>query len=195
MTTLITRLYADAETAQSVAAALVGGGIDAASITVLGTADASAMMAARVSAASAAVYAAAMTPGQALVVVEVGFNPVGAARKAMKIVGRTPSVACCLQDEDAYIAEFADPSFANHVLPGAPLMMSNCFARLPHGHIFGTNPVIHSRERTSAMRGGGYMSRVFWPMKLVSTPKTRTSAMSGGMLMSSMFGLATLYRR
>jgi BCD family chlorophyll transporter-like MFS transporter len=43
--------------------------------------------------------------------------------------------------------------------------------------------------------GGAYMSKSFWPMKLVSTPATKRSAISGGMLMSSMFGLATIYHR
>ena len=195
MTTIITRLYADTATAHAVAAALVAGGIDAGDVTVIASADTGAMKAARVNLASAAKYAAAMTGGQALVVAEVGFNPVGAARKATKIVGRTASIDCGVADEEMYEQESVDPAYANRVMKGAPLLMTNPFARPSHGHILGANPVLPSRPRTSAMRGGGYMSRMFWPMKLVSAPRTSTSAIRGGKLFSQMFGLAMLYRR
>ena len=100
MTTIITRLYADDATAQSVVAALVRGGIDADSITVFHSADAATLKAARVDATAAAAYAAALIGGRALVLAEVGFNPIGAARKAIKIVGRTPSVDLGLAEED-----------------------------------------------------------------------------------------------
>ena len=60
MTTIITRLYADKATADTVAAALVSGGMTQDSITVIGKADAAAMKAARVPLDSAAKYAAAM---------------------------------------------------------------------------------------------------------------------------------------
>lgn len=195
MTTIITRLYADDATAQSVVAALVNGGLDADSIQVIKAADPAAMIAARIDPAAAAAYAAAMTGGQALVVVEAGFNPVGAARKAMKIVDRTPAIKCGVADENAYVVELPDPAFANRVMAGAPLLMTNRFARLSHGHIFGSNPVMASPTKTSAMRGGAYMSKMFWPMKLVSESKTKTSAIHGGKLMSSMFGVSLLYRR
>jgi hypothetical protein len=191
MTTIITRLYADDATAQSVVAALVAKGIDEDSIQVIGSADIAAIKAANVDATSAAAYSAAMTGGQKLVVVEVGFNPQGAARKAIKTVSRTPSINVGLSSEDNYIEESLDPAFANSVMDGSPLLLTNSFVRLPHGHIFGSNPVIHSRPRSSAIRGGAYMV----PMTRISTPKTKSSAIRGGKLISSLFGLGTLYHR
>lgn len=195
MTTIITRLYADDAAAQAVVSALVSGGIGADSIHVIGTADPAAMVAAQVAPQAANAYSAAMTGGQALIVVAVGFNPMGAARKAIKIVGRTPSISCGVAEENAYVQEAMDPAYANRILKGAPLMLTNSYGRMPQGHIFGSNPILASRPRTSAIRGGAYMSKMFWPMKLVSTSRTSTSAISGGMLMSRMFGLATIYHR
>jgi hypothetical protein len=195
MTTIITRLYADDATAQSAVSALVSGGIDADWIQVIKTADMGAMTAARIEAAAAAAYAAAMTGGQALLVVTAEFNPVGAARKAIKILSRMASVNAGVANEEVYVEELMNPDFANKSMEGSPLLLTNKFARTSHGHIFGSNPVSPSRPRTSAMRGGGYMSKAFWPMKLVSTPGTKTSAIAGGKLFSSMFGISLLYRR
>lgn len=195
MTTIITRLYADKATADTVAAALVSGGLTADTITVIGHADATAMNAARVPSASAAKYVAAMTGDQALLVAEVGFNPVGAARKAAKIVGRTASINCGVQDEDAYIAESVDPAYANSVIKGGALMLTNEHGSLPHGFILSKNPISRNRPKSAVMRGGAYMSKSFWPMKLVTTPSSKRSAISGGKLMSSIFGLGTIYHR
>jgi hypothetical protein len=87
------------------------------------------------------------------------------------------------------------PVYATSVMKGNPLLLTNSYVRLPHGHIFGNDPIIHGKTKTSAMRGGGYMSKMFWPMKLVSTGRTSTSAIHGGKLMSSMFGIGTIYHR
>jgi hypothetical protein len=152
---------------------------------------AAAMKSARVADASAAAYGKAMQAGHSLVVVEAGFNPVGAARKAMKILAKHPSVDVGLASEDDYIEEIADVSNRGTLMAGNPLVMSNNFARPPHGHILGSNPISPSRPRTSAIAGGAYMSKAFWPMKLV-TSKTTNSAMSGTWLLSSLFGLPTI---
>lgn len=195
MTTIITRLYADKATADTVAAALVSGGIMQDSITVFGNADVAAMKAARVPLDSAAKYAAAMQGGKTLLVVEAGFNPVGAARKAAKIVNRAASIDCGVYEEDAYISESVDPAYATSVIKGGALMMTNEHASLPHGFILSKDPISRNRPKSAVMRGGAYMSKSFWPMKLVLTPAAKRSAMSGGMLMSSMFGLGTIYHR
>jgi hypothetical protein len=191
MTTIITRLYSTESAAQAVVAALDAAGVAAESITVLTSADTGAMMAARVPQARAAGYASHMTGGQALVVAAVGFNPVGAVRKAIKIMDRTASLA----GADDYIVEYPDAVMKNNLLAGNPLVMSNSYSKPPHGHIFGANPVMSSPTKTSAMRGTRHMSRAFWPMKLVATPECKSSAWAGGGLMSSMFGLPTLIRR
>lgn len=99
-----------------------------------------------------------------------------------------------LADEDVYIREDPQMELSGRVLRGTVLYMSNPHRSLRHGHILGRNPVIHSRPRTSAIRGGAYISTRFWPMKLVSKPKVRTSALRGTWLLSSLFGLPTIIR-
>jgi hypothetical protein len=198
MTTIITRLYSDQATARTVQSALLQAGQDQDTIQII-TRDAmggaeAAMRAARVPAPSAAAYAAAMSSGEALVVVHAPFNPMGTARDAIKIVNRHPSIKVGLGDEDVYIREYASTQVSGNVLTSHPLIMSNPFGRPSHGHILGNNPIIHSRERTSAIRGGSYMSRFFWPMKLLSRAKDGTSAIQGGFLFSNMFGIPLLAR-
>jgi hypothetical protein len=78
------------------------------------------------------------------------------------------------------------------VMSGTVFYMSNPHRSATHGHILGSNPILASKPRTSAMAGGGHMSRMFWPMKLVSAPKERSSASRGGFLVSKMFGIPTL---
>lgn len=194
MTTIITRLYSD-EAAAAAVAALDRGGIDADSIRTIAAGEGAmaAMKAARVGAQAAAVYGRAMQAGQSLVVVEAGFNPIGAARKAAKILARHPSVDVGLASEEEYIEESVNIETHGSVIKGGRLVLSNPFARPSHGHILGARPVKSSPTKTSAIRGGAYMSKAFWPMKLV-TGKSSHSAMSGTFLMSNLFGLPTVIR-
>lgn len=196
MTTIITRLYSDPSAANAAMAALVNSGQDEDTIHIITVSTAggagAAMKAARIGTVSAAAYVRAMTGDQALLVVQAPFNPIGTARNAVKILNRHPAMNVGLDDEDVYLREYPTVQASNNLLANNPLLMSNPFRRLPHGHIFGNDPIIHSKPRTSAMRGGGFMSRFFWPMKLVTTPKRGSSAIRGGFLVSSMFGLPLL---
>lgn len=196
MTTIITRLYADQATARAVVAMLLQKGQDEDTIDIitrdtLGGPEA-AMRAARVPAASAAAYVSAMTGREALVVVAAPFNPIGTAREAIRVVNRTPAIKVGLADEDVYLREAPRPDIARNLLAGEPLIMSNPHSRPSHRHILGSNPIIAGKPRTSAIRGGAYMSRFFWPMKLVSASRERSSAIPGGGLVSSLFGLPTV---
>jgi hypothetical protein len=196
MTTIITRLYKDLATAQGVASELLSAGHDAATVEVIGRdGDGSAearMAAARVPKGSVAAYAAGVAKGAALLVVRAPFAPMGTARHAIRVVNRTPAVNVGLADEDVYIREQPAYDKADKVLPGTVFYMSNPHRSLTHGHIMGSNPILASKPRTSAIAGGAYMSTKFWPMKLLSAPKERDSAIRGGWLVSSMFGIPTL---
>lgn len=198
MTTIITRLYADAAAAQSVVAALLAEGHSSATVQVItkdgaGSA-ADRMHAARVGAASARAYAGPVGEGRALLVVAAPFAPMGTALNAIRTVNRFPSINVGLADEDVYIRDEPQVNLSGQVLQGTVFFMSNPHRSLPQGHILGSNPIIHSRPRTSAIRGGAYISTKFWPMKLVSKPKEGTSALRGTWLLSSLFGIPTLIR-
>ena len=198
MTTIITRLYSDRSAAAAAEASLLSYGLDQGIIQIV-TADSAggafaAMKAARVPAGSASSYLGAMTGDQALLIVEAPFNPVGTAKTAMKVLNKHPAMDVGVADEDFYLHEYPSAQYSNSVMKDHPLMLSNPFRKLPHGHILGENLIIQSKTRTSALRGGGYMSKMFWPMKLISAPKARTSAMQGGFLFSSLFGLPLLFK-
>ncbi len=196
MTTIITRLYSDPAAASAAMAALLDDGQDEDTIQVItgSTAGgaAAAMKAARISSVPAAAYGEALTGDRALLVVQAPFSPIGTARNAMKVLRKHPAMDVGLDDEDEYLRENAGEQYSRSILETHPLLMSNPFRRLPHGHIFGNNPIIHSKDRTSAIRGGGHMSRFFWPTRLVSAQKQRSSAIRGGFLFSSLFGLPLL---
>ena len=80
------------------------------------------------------------------------------------------------------------------ILSGTTFFMSNPHRTVRHGHVLGSNPILPSKPRTSAIRGGAYMSTKFWPGKLLSAPKERRSAIRGGGTVSSLFGLPTIIR-
>lgn len=196
MTTIITRLYPDLATAQGVVAALQANGHGPTTIDVITKGGEGSpedrMVGARVPKASAVAYGPGIAKGAALVVVRAPFAPMGAARDAMKVVNRTPSIDVGIADEDVYIREEPKLEASGKVLPGTVFYMSNPHRQLGHKHVMGSNPILPARERTSAIRGGAYMSRMFWPMKLVTTNRQASSAVSGGFLISKMFGIPTL---
>jgi hypothetical protein len=193
MTTIITRLYPDPSAASAARTSLLNVGQSEDTIQII-TATAGgdagmAMKAARINSVSSRAYLEAMTGNQALLVVQAPFSPIGTALNAINTLRGHPAMDVGLEDENVYLREYPSTRYAGRIMEKHPLLMSNPFRRLSHGHIFGSNPVIHSKPRTSAIRGGAFMSRFFWPMKLTSAPKTRTSAIRGGMLFSSLFGL------
>jgi hypothetical protein len=198
MTTIITRLYPDLATAKGVVAALEANGHAASTIDIITKAsDGSAavrMAAARVPNDSAAAYEPGIAKGAALVVVQAPFAPMGTARDAIKVVNRTASIDVGVQNENFYIREQPNVETSGKVQTGTVFYMSNPHRRLGHGHVLGSNPILPSKERTSAIRGGAFMSTKFWPMKLISANRNASSAIPGGMLVSNLFGIPTLIR-
>jgi hypothetical protein len=198
MTTIITRLYPDMATAKRVASALMDRGHDEATISILTQeGDGSAMdrMArARIPSSSAAAYAPGLAKGQALVVVQAPFAPMGTARDAIRSMNRTPAINVGIANEDYYIREEPNVETSGKIMHGTVFFMSNPLRPMAHGHVLGQNPILPPRERRSAISGGAYMSKMFWPMKLVSTGRQANSAISGGFLFSSLFGLPTIVR-
>lgn len=196
MTTIITRLYPDMATAKHVASALKDRGHDEATISILtkeGDGSAMERMARmRVPSASAAAYAPGLAKGQVLLVVQAPFAPMGTARDAIRSVNRTPAINVGLADEDHYIREEPRIETSDKIMHGTVFFMSNPLRPMAHGRALGQNPILPPRERRSAISGGGHMSRMFWPMKLVSTGRQTNSAISGGFLFSRIFGIPTL---
>lgn len=191
MTTIITRLYADAATARNVASALMARGLDQDLIDVVGPEGAGTMAermnAASVPPATAAAYAAAMTQGRTLVVVQAPFAPMGTARNAMRTMDRTPSIKVGV-DEETYIRIAPSLDNRSSVMTDHPFFMSNPHRPMSHGHVFGAKLLSAHKERRSAIAGGKLMSGMFWPMKHISARKERNSALKGTWLFSRWLG-------
>ncbi|NJM82284.1 MAG: hypothetical protein HC844_07145 [Tabrizicola sp.] len=202
MTTIITRLYSDTATAQAVAETLVKGGHGETYIDVI-TQDGSGALhdrlhRARVNARSAATYAGAIAAGNALLVVRAPFNPIGAARHAMRIVDRTPSIKVGVADENEYIREQPTFEVRKTVLTDHPRFMSHDLVGRDRGTVssaFGLRLLSARGTKTSAISGGGYMSTKLLPFPLLSRKKDRGSVIHGGWTLSSIFGIPTTVRR
>jgi hypothetical protein len=198
MTTIITRLYADSATARAAAHDLMGRGHSDDYISIItgdgGGSVTDRMRALRVGAAAASAYAPHVAKGAALLVVQAPFNPIGAARDAMRALKKHPSLDVGVANENEYLREEMKIETSGKVLQGTVFYMSNPHRSTSHGHILGSNPIISGKTKTSAIPGGAYMSTKFWPMKLISAPTERRSAISGGFLFSSLFGIPTVIR-
>lgn len=183
MTTIISRHYADAKTAQGVVDALGAAGFPADTVTMISSADTDAMMEARVSQKAATGYAEAMTAKSTLVVVAAPFTPFGAALKAMKIVDSAPSHSLAGVDENRYIAEQprTDLYLNNSILRDHPRFLSSDMNprananRSTVSKAFSLPTLTKHRTTRSASRKGH-----IFPMKLLSTKARSISAISGG---------------
>lgn len=188
MTTVVSRLYDSVETAQGVADRLRAEGFPEATLSVITTADETEIAKSRVSERAAQAYARAMTGGQAVFVCRAPFTPFGAARRAMELADSVPAVDAGIGKANEYIRE--EPSLENYtpsVLVNQPLMMTpdsyvgSGWAEWRASHVFGWPTVSPRRERAlSVLQGTRYMSRGFWPGKLLSSKPRRSSVMPGG---------------
>lgn len=202
MTTIITRLYADPAAARAAVEDLMRQGHSNDYINII-TRDGDGpvparMQEARVNARSAAAYAPHVEAGAALVVVQAPFNPMGAARHAMRVLDRHPSVNAGVANENEYIRETPQIERSGKIMADHPRFMSHDMAARSRGltsTAFGLPLLSAPKPRTSAMAGGGYMSSKLLPFPLLSQAKDRGSVIRGGWTMSGMFGIPMISRR
>lgn len=107
MTTIVSRLFADAKTAEQAVTALKlqNHPEDIIAMVPAGSGAESAMEAAGVSAEYAAAYAKAMKSGSAVVVVRAPVTPFGAARNAIDTMDQFDSVDAGIENENAYVPQ------------------------------------------------------------------------------------------
>ncbi|MEM6621763.1 MAG: hypothetical protein AAF674_06005 [Pseudomonadota bacterium] len=105
MTTVITRLYQDQNTADAVAADLAGAGFPANIYQTIAHGDDTMgrITGAEVPANSAGLYAPLVDQGNVLLVVRAPVTPFGAAKMAMEIVDRQPSVEAGVENDNEYV--------------------------------------------------------------------------------------------
>ncbi len=202
MTTIITRLYPDIAAAQAAVHELMGRGHSDDYLNIISRdgdgSVADRMRAARVNARSAAAYAPHVASGAALVVVQAPFNPMGAARHAMRVLDRHPSLNAGVENENEYIREEPRMETRGSILHDHPLFMSHDMAARDRGTVssaFGLRTLSPRKTKTSAMSGGGFMSTKLLPFPLLSRSKEKTSAIRGDWTLSGMLGIPMIARR
>lgn len=154
--------------------------------------------AARVGSSSAAVYAGEVARGRALLVVRAPFTPFGRAREAMQLADRFAPVEVPGVIPDQHVRDYPDPANFNTILRDHPRFLSHDIPpqnprrrglvsavfglttlsrRRPRGGLPGARPLserlglptlLRWGGRGSVLAGGGFVSRVFWPMPLLS---------------------------
>ncbi|MEM7470090.1 MAG: hypothetical protein AAF340_01975 [Pseudomonadota bacterium] len=142
---------------------------------------------AKVHSSAVAPYASLIAKGHAVLVVRANYKPLGAARIAREILAKFDTV-----DAGAATQEYTtswEPERAPSVMKDHPLFLTLPGMATPGliSKSFGmrlTKP--HKSKRTLTTHGKP-MSRMFWPMKLISTKERSSSVISGGRQMSKMF--------
>ena len=191
MTTVISRLYADADTADAVVSKVRDIGISARDIDVLSKSGAdnlaTAIEAAQVDGDAAARYAAAMDANSRLVVVRAGFNPVGAALQAIGIADAAGPVDAGIENENVYRRSEMRPDYRrSSVMKDSPRFLTGDLTW--SGTVseqMGWRLLRPHRERRSVIHGGRFMSKRILPFPLLSKKRRKSSVISGGRHMST----------
>jgi len=194
MTTIITRLYANERSANAVADRLSSEGLPKSALKVVTGTDRDKiqhrLMQAQVHRDAAPVYAESVAGGTALLIVRATHKPLGAARIVREVTGSSKTIDVGVTQDDIYVRDLPDhaPSVLKEhprflTLPSEPEELQ----RGPISDLVGVRTLSKPRSRTSAIRGGAFMSQKFWPMKLVSKNRNAHSAIKGGAFMSKKF--------
>ncbi|SOB93218.1 hypothetical protein [Rhodobacter maris] len=181
MTTAITRLYADADTAGDIARQLTREGIKPGAVTVV-TADGrkraalvEALKTAGVHESAVAGYAERLAGGAAALVAKVSHKPLGAAKLVRTIAARADAVALENVTEEFTCEEKTKMTTDNimkdhrHIFLNAPVKAE------PAGEFsarFGWPLLQDTPRKKNVYEGDNFMSASFWPTPLVKdTPR------------------------
>jgi hypothetical protein len=152
---------------------------------------AKALHAAGVHDSAKAAYGEAVSNGHAVLAVRATYKPLMATRIVRDTLATFDTVDMGGVTSEHRVPDGPEPA-APSVLKDHPLFFTVRRNKIAHGgapvsHSFGIPLLSKPKERHSAMKGGGFMSRGFWPMPLLSTKERKTSVMSGGGFMSRGF--------
>lgn len=198
MTQVISRLYEDETRALSVAERLRFEGLPPRAIRIitLKTGEAKSDLTERltrinIASDTAPKYASHIAAGKAAVVVDASFKPLGAAKITRNVLGRNDPIDLGEAIEEVYVPD--KPGEKVSVLDSHPLFLTTPVRNRrfssggPISHGLGPKLLMKQRPRTSAIRGGKFMSKAFWPMALLKKTRSASSAIRGGKHMSRMF--------
>jgi len=198
MTTVITRLYADEKTADMVAQRLRWEGLPARAVQVITGAGSdrpaieASMNRAKVHETAVPAYADRVAAGAALLVARATYKPLGAAQIVRDVTARSKPLDVGDVVDDHYMPD--EPDHAPSVLKDHPhfLMLDLEFGEYkgrPISEELGI-PLLtrgHRNRPIHVFRGGKHVSKLFWPMPLVTRKRKANSAISGGRHVSKLF--------
>lgn len=150
---------------------------------------------------AAGVYAESVAAGNMLLLVTADYKPLSARKIGRTILDELDPVPSNLEDQEFKLGWVKD--HAPSVMKDCPRFLTGenetTSAYFSEQFGFGTvskkprrikvssgGPILPfpalttGRKAKSAMSGGGHMSRLFWPMKLISTGARRNSVIEGG---------------
>lgn len=209
MTTVITRLYADRDSARGIMERLYRQGFPRHAMSVIGPGDGdhSALMRrmerAMVPDHAAEAYANRVAEGANLVVVRAGYKPLNAVRIADETFETSGALPAGMEEQSFSVQTPPDhaksilkdhprfltmPPSGEHI--GGPLSDQLGFRLISaqrrrdsvmhDGKRFFGDGIIRSKRKSSVLRNGGFMSKFFWPMPLVSRKRRGLSVIRGG---------------
>lgn len=220
MTALISRLFADEATAQRAVKQMMFRGFPSRSCIMISNSDTAEahLKRAKVHESAIAPYAAAIAAGNVALVIQATYKPLGAARLAREIMGKLDPLDAAGATEEHVLPWQQD--HAPSVMKDHPLFLSVVDIPVPHGpitanfgmrmtkprstkkplinkrvsRVFWPMPLVSKKKRSSSVLSGGRkMSRIFWPMPLLSSKPRRKSVIpSGGTPLSSRLGMRTV---
>lgn len=202
MTTIVTRLYADAKTAEQAVTALKlqNHPDDIIDVIEKGTGAKAAMIEASVPEESADAYSKKMAKGNALVVCRAPITPFGAARNAMFTLDEFDSIDAGVENENVHLKDGPEGDLLLDMKVDRTHRLwatwGNERRRGLVSDAFGLRTLSPYKTRNSAMTGTRHMSRTFWPMPLLSDRKpAENSVMTGTRHMSRAFWPMSLISR
>lgn len=197
MTTVITRLFETEAGAKKAYDKLMFRSLPARACQIITAADGadadalkSHMSKAMVHESALDAYAKHLADGKALVVVRATYIPLTAATIARNTLAKMDTVEVKKIVDDHYVPD--GPDKAGSILKGHPLIFS---MRIDHAKYEG-RPISEGlgigllgahRTKRSVIHGGGFKSRMFWPMPLLSHKERKNRVYRGGKHMSRAF--------
>jgi len=187
MTTVITRIFEDEAAASKTAKYLRLKGLPDSAVKVIAGGDADdlseALRKAQVHEDAVKPYADSIKKGHAALIVRATYVPLGAPRITRDILARRDTVDMGDVMEEHYFTD--PPEKSKSILKHHPRFLT---ARIRGGGpVMGPKTVIRNRKATSAVGKERHVSRLFWPMPLLSTKERRIKVHRGGRYMSKSF--------
>ena len=187
---IITRVFPTEAAAKSAAERLTAKGIPERHVDVVtaGPRAQEFMERAQVDASAMAPYMTRLKAGNAVLSVRTTYKPLEAARITREFLAKRDTIPVANVVDDRFVADVPDGSPS--ILKDHPLFLTLPRSTRGGGPVsdgLGIGMLKQRSAKRPLMNHDKRMSRMFWPMKLLSTKRRSRSVISGGRQMSKVF--------